>query len=544
MRFNKQGNAILILLIVGLISFAVQASDYESRILVKGAAFSGANGIRVSPGGQLYVASAVGGRIDVLDPASGKIVQTLDGNNKVFGPDDLAFSPQGQLYWTAFFTGAVMRLNAQNQGEMVAYVGPGVNAISFSADGRLFVSRVFLADELYEIDPQGIQAPRLIKQGLGGFNAMDFGPDGLLYGPLWFKGQVAKIDVDTGELSVVAQGLETPAAVRFSNDHELYAVDQHQGTLLRINRQNGNKEIVAYPGLGADNLAFDENNLAYISNAHEGSVSRVLPNGEVQAISKGGLSMPGGLALTTQGEVVVAASQSLRFYDKRTGTEEFVSHASIGDTTTVATPLTVSRHGEHLLVTSWFSNSVQIWDPDNQILLATYPDFVVPTNAVSVNGDIIVAELGAHRVVRRNTGTRETEVLMGIPVPTGLAAGNGKLYVADWLSGSIYQLMMDNQVMSPVPIISGLHKPEGMALDKQGRLLVVETGLQRLLRIDPASPQPEVLANNLAVGLAGVPGYPPHWLMSSVVVDQEGGITVSQDLNNSLLRIEPEDGDC
>ena len=195
-----------------LFNLSAQATETTAHTLVSGAAFQGANGIRVSPDGLLYVTSDVGSRIDVLQVHSGKRLKSLGQQQGVYGPDDLAFDSDGRLYWTAFFTGEVMRLNDDGLAEVVANVGPGVNAISFSGEGRLFVSRVFLADELYEIDPQSEQPPRLIRQGIGGLNAMDFGQDGYLYGPLWFRGQIARIDVNNGDLEVVASGLHTPAA--------------------------------------------------------------------------------------------------------------------------------------------------------------------------------------------------------------------------------------------------------------------------------------------------------------------------------------------
>lgn len=533
----------LVVLTFSCFIFPVQASQHNTRTLVSGASFQGANGIRVSSQGLLYVSSAVGSRIDVLEPHSGKRLNSFGPEQGVWGADDLAFAPDGSLYWTAFFSGEVMRMNANGRAELVARVGPGANAISFSADGRLFVSRVFLADELYEIDPQGIQAPRLIKQGLGGFNAMDFGPDGYLYGPLWFKGQVARIDVDSGELVVVAVGLHSPAAVKFSPGGVLHVLDQHEGTLLSVDVVTGEKNIVASPGLGADNLDFDAKGRAYITNAHEGGVSRVLPNGKMLKLTPAGLSMPAGISINSRGELVVAAAESLRSYNAHTGAEKEVIHASIGDPTTVATPLTVSPYGEQLLVSSWFSNTVQIWDSGSQSLKASYQDFLVPLNAIAIGEDIVVAELAGHRVVRRKSGTLDTQVLMsGIAVPTGLAYANGQLYVADWLSGDIYQLMVDDQLLqTPHKVITGLQQPEGMALDAKGRLLVVETGSQQLLRIDPQSRQIEVLAGELNTGLQGVPGYPPSWLMSSVVVDACGRLTVTQDIDNSLLRVIPDD---
>ena len=64
------------------------------------------------------------------------------------------------------------------------------------------------------------------------------------------------------------------------------------------------------------------------------------------------------------------------------------------------------------------------------------------------------------------------------------------------------------------------------------------------LRIDPLTAQIDVVAKDLAIGLQTVPGYPPSWLLSSVVVDDCGVITLTQDLNNSLLRIRPSDADA
>ncbi len=532
----------LSILSICVIALPAQAVEERSRTLASGASFQGTNGIRVAPDGLVYVTSAVGNRINALDPSSGEVLRSMGPTDGVFGPDDLAFGPGGRLYWTAFFTGEVMRFNAAGEAEVVARVGPGVNAITFSASGRLFVSRVFLADELYEIDPAGLQPPRLVRKGLGGLNAMDFGQDGYLYGPLWFKKQIARIDVDSGEVVTVADGLDTPAAVKFSPAGVLHAIDQHEGELLRIDIESGEKHVVAHPGPGSDNLDFDAKGFVYITNAHEGSVSKVMPGGAVRTLSAGGLNMPAGIAIDSQGELVIAASQSLRYYDAQTGAEGAVIHAAIGDFSTVSNPLTVSAYGDRLLTTSWFSNAVQIWDPSSRSVAISYRDFQAPLNAVSLDGDIIVAELGAHRVVRRKPGTMDKDVLMaGIPVPTGLAATNGRLFVADWLTGNIYQLMAGGQALeTPHLVMGGLKQPEGMALDNQGRLLVMEVGEQRLLRIDPANPRIEVLKSGLAVGVRAVPGYPPTWLLSSVAVDDCGRITVTQDLGNSLLRIVPE----
>ena len=56
----------------------------------------------------------------------------------------------------------------------------------------------------------GAAAPRLIVKDMGGFNGFEVGPDGMLYGPLWFKGQVVKIDPANGAITVINSDFKTP----------------------------------------------------------------------------------------------------------------------------------------------------------------------------------------------------------------------------------------------------------------------------------------------------------------------------------------------
>lgn len=60
----------------------------------------------------------------------------------------------------------------------------------------MFVARAFLGDGLYELDPHTLDVIRVVILDLVGFNGMNVGPDGLLYGPLFFGQAIARIDVD------------------------------------------------------------------------------------------------------------------------------------------------------------------------------------------------------------------------------------------------------------------------------------------------------------------------------------------------------------
>ena len=136
-----------------------QAAAYRpAEVLAHGAQIRSPNGIKAGPDGNLYVASVTEQAILVIDPTTGEIVKRQGPEVGVDGPDDLAFGPDGSIYWTNFFEGSVGRLapDGSTSSQMVA---PGVNPIAVAQNGRVFVGLAFLGDALYELDPS-LAAPR------------------------------------------------------------------------------------------------------------------------------------------------------------------------------------------------------------------------------------------------------------------------------------------------------------------------------------------------------------------------------------------------
>ncbi|WP_437734386.1 hypothetical protein [Sorangium sp. So ce1335] len=536
--------------LAGTLVLGVASTAHAKRsVLVEGARLHGTNGMNVGPDGKLYIASFLGSEIAVVNRKSGAIVRRLDASDGVDGPDDLTFGPDGSLYWTSLMTGNVVRRSPS--GDITQqHVAPGANPITFSDTGRLFVALDFLGDALYELDPDLSDPPRLIASNLGFLNGMDWGPDGRLYGPFWTQGRVVSIDVDscTGavdpevecDIETVADGFFIPAAVKFDGLGRLHAVDQ-SGEVVRIDVATGDKEVLAELPPGLDNLAIDAQNKLYVSSASDGFVVRIEPNGRVRTLLPGGMILPGGVAVVNDGgaeSVYVADLASLREFDGDTGAPLDVTRSFLGQTDFHA-PATVSADGSSLILSAWFAGVVQVYDPATGSVLETHTDFASPLNAVRFQGDLVVAELGAAsgaaRVVRKTSGGLET--LAPMVVPSGLAVSGGDLWAADWATGAVLQLASGGVTLSPpFEVVAGLDQPEGMAVDLDGTLLVVESGRRRLLRIDPSTGDTSVVARRLAVGLDATTGTVPTFAMSSVAVGASGAIYVTGDEGNVLYR--------
>lgn len=171
--------------------------------------------------------------------------------------------------------------------------------------------------------------------------------------------------------------------------------------------------------------------------------------------------------------------------------------------------------------------------------VATDSSFAVPLNAIPFAGDTIVTELGTGSVVRHSD---HLALATGLYVPTGLAGNDKDLYVADWATGVIWQLLEDGEILAPRRFVAaGLSRPERLAFDLDSTLLVVESGAGRLARIDPATGAVSEVFGGLEVGLAPLPPGSPTYIFSGVAVGPTGTIYLTGDRGNVIYRYKPDE---
>jgi sugar lactone lactonase YvrE len=535
------------------------------KVIAKGATLHGTNGIRFGPDGHLYIASVVGSEIIVMNKLNGKIINRFGPEVGVGFPDDLAFGPDGSIYWTELLIGFVGRMTPDG-AVTKQFLAPGVNPITFSPDGRLFVGLCFLGDGLYELDPNLIEPPRPIIEAtpdnpypLGFLNAFDFGPDGRLYGPLFAAGMVISLDVGDpgdppsaspwtdGTIQVVATGFTWPAAAKFNpNSGQLTVLDQ-TGEVFSVNHLTGTKTVIATLEDGLDNLAFDSKGNLYISNADHGWIAQLLPSGQARTISKGGMINAQGVAVVSGPDgkdvVFVADFFRLRTFNGLTGKTgvnykgHLMQNPSIPSLTM---PQTVSVDGDNLIISGWFGSAVQVWNPELDLVLEHYP-MPVPVNAIRFQDDIVVADLGLGGVVWASDLTMILPMDgVNVFLPAGLLTNGEILWVADWAAGIVWQIAFDGKnPLAPMPIAFGLANPEGMALDTDGSLLVMEAGAGRISSIDPATGIVSVVVDGLSPGLQGPEGFPPTYGFDGLAVGPSGAIYFTDNANSALYRIWP-----
>ncbi|MBT8222604.1 MAG: hypothetical protein KJN96_05485 [Eudoraea sp.] len=537
------------------------------KTLVKGAALNAANGLDIGPDGNIYVASVNGQEIAVINKNNGKIINRI--TDMVDGPDDLVFNEDGTaLYWTDILTGEVGRLKDGIVKKQ--FVSLGVNPIRFSEDGRLFVALDFLGDGLYELDPELIADPRPIIVAteanpfpLGFFNSFDTRmEDGrlYLYGPLFAANLVIAIDVDNprvpeadpfadGTVRIVAGldgAFENPAAAKFGPDGMLYVLDQ-AGELWKVNPDEfEDKTLFTTLQPGLDNMTFDDDGSLYMTNNDEGWVAEILKSGQARIISPGGIIVPQGLAVlagpNNQDVVFEADLFNLRQFNGTSGQQENIYKGYLVPVepdvglASLILPMNVSADGENLIICSFFSPGLQVWNPEGGVIENySAPQVEAPIDAVRANGEIIMNDLGLGGIFQVNEGGN-TPILPGLF--SGLATDGETVWVADWLNGDIVQIDFDGGPPTITPFDLDLNGPEGLALDQNGKLLVVEAGASRLSRIDDLSTgEVTIVAEGLEFLEGELPLFPPFWFFDDVAVGPSGDIYITGAGENVIYKI-------
>jgi sugar lactone lactonase YvrE len=480
----------------------------------------------------LYAGSVVGHSIYRVDTATGEITSFVGAPDGM--ADDLVFLADGTVVWTSIQHGVVRARKGDGPVRKLADL-VSVNSINVRKDGRLFVAQVFGGDGLWEIDPAGAKPPRLILKDLGGFNGFDVGPDGKLYGPLWFKRQVVRIDPDSGALDVVADGFDTPAAANFDSKWNLYVLDTARGEVVRVDIRSHEKQVVAKLATALDNLAIDSRDRVFVSNMADNGIQEVdVRSGSARQVVKGALAIPLGVAAVADGSrdtLYVADVFALRTIDaaRRTVTDVARSHAA---GTPIGYPVAVTANQKHVIVTN-NEGPVQRYERSTMRLAHSWTDTHAGNAIEMPSGALIVAETTRGKLTKitgSGAGEQRTSIASDLAAPLGLAiAGDGAVYVSEMVTGQVSRIDVNSGARRVVA--KGLDRPQGIAVDGSA-VLVVEAGKARVVRVETESGAVEVIARDLPIGLANVP-----ITLSGVAVGAGGTIYVTSDVENSIWRL-------
>ena len=357
----------------------------------------------------------------------------------------------------------------------------------------------------------------------------------MLYGPLWFKHQVVKIDPANGAITVISSDFQVPAAANLDGKGNLWVVDQKAGELSRVELATGRKTVARTLKPSLDNLAIAPDGTIYVSNMADNSIEAFEPaTGELRLLTAGMLPM--ALGLRADGDRLwVAGLFAFRGFDLSTGK---VSNDMRMGASDVDYPTSVGVSAQHLAVASFSSNTVQQIDRGTMKTVAMGTGFKMPVDAIPMSdGSILVAELGSGSILRASgPELKQREVVvLGLKGPMQMMLGtDGALYFTE-AAGTLTRLNLADK--SRTTLASDLAVPKAVAQTPWGSLVVLEVAARRLTEIDPATGERRTVAANLPINMYFTPPTPPV-LAPGMAVDAQGNVYFGTD-QNAVYKVRP-----
>jgi len=510
--------------------------------LVAPSSFTGVHGLAIDKQGRLLAGSVVGNAIWEVDRNTGAAKILVGGPEGQ--ADDIAIGANGEMAWTNYLQGQLRYRSSDSAPSKVLATGlPGLNSLDFDRrNGKLYASQVFQGDALWEIDVAGIKPPRLIAKDLGGFNGFEVGPDGMLYGPLWFNRAVVKVDPASGGITVINADFEIPAAANLDGQGNLWVVDTATGELSKVALDTGRKTVVAKLATALDNLAIAPDGTVYVSNMADNSIQAVNPaTGAVRLLTRGQLAVPGGLKVDERGQLWVADVFAFRRVDTATGVVQDLKRMQSSD---LEYPFALGISSKKVALSSWFTGTVQVVDRATLATDIMLHGFKAPYDALPLeDGTLLVIEIATGSLLQLSGPAYEQRrtVASGLAGPVQMALGSGAHAGAVFISeaaGNVVKVVLADGAKTVVA--SGLALPEGLAFTPWGSLVVAETAAGKLTEIDLVAGTRRTVADQLPIGLSGGPGMPPPYVPTGVSVAADGAIYFSADRNNAVYRVRPQ----
>jgi sugar lactone lactonase YvrE len=497
----------------------------------------GANGLRTGPDGRIYVAQVAGSQISALDVATGQVETISAQGGDIIAPDDVAFDSRGDLYVTEYYDGRVSVRDTAGRTRVLRDDVPGANGITFHK-GRLFIDECRIGGRLMELDLNG-GAPRVLLENLPMPNAMEVGPDGKLYYPVIGTNDIWRIDPEGGTPERVAADLGVPTAVKFDSKGFIVSTQVHSGEVLRIDPRTGDRTVLAKLDPGVDNLTFIGDRL-FVSH-FTGQIVEILAGGQTKAVLPRGFSWPLDLTVGDDSKVYVADGH--HFFRISGGALETVGMLfSPGYPGNVRGVVAVGG-GEFIITTS--QGQVSRYRPasNESEVLAEGLDQLYGV-AAGPNGAVVVAELGAGRVLSVRSGGVEV-LASGLRNPLGVAFGSdGTCFVSESGAGRVVKLTGSGAES----VLDGLKQPQGI-LVHEGTLYVVDAGANALIGYDLKSKTRQTIGSGLPVGAPpGVTPKPlrglqpftgPQGPFAGIAAGPDGTLYLSADAEGSVLALRP-----
>jgi sugar lactone lactonase YvrE len=233
--------------------------------------------------------------------------------------------------------------------------------------------------------------------------------------------------------------------------------------------------------LEPDDLVLAPTGSIYISDVTQGTIKEYTPEGQLNLILSG-LNAPEGMAFLPDGSMVIAEQGTNRLlrYDFQSRT--LLSFLDLVNRTDRLGVDGIIFDGTNLIIPDSPNGTVLEVSADAKTVRQLASGLARPTGAwVESTGDLLIADENGNAVFRlHRDGMLEKVADFSVPDDV-VADANGNIFVVTLGDGAVHLLTAETK--QDVILVSGLNNPQGIVFDRDGNLIVTDSGNHRLLKV-------------------------------------------------------------
>jgi sugar lactone lactonase YvrE len=495
------------------------------EVMVPPSLLFGANGIRVTPAGELWITQTLGDRITSWNPATRRFATVSGARHGMSAPDDLAFDSAARCYFSQPRDGQVSVRDPSGALAILVDGLPEANGITVTPDDRLFVDECRSGGRLLEVSTDGSAPARTVMSGIGMPNALEMGPDRRLYLPEIETGRILAVEPDSGHATPALEGVAVPSAVKFDASGRLVVSEAATGELAATDLATGRRQVLAACDPGLDNFAFDGRGGVFISNFVTGSVVIVdLSSGVERVVHPAGLLGPCSLSAGPDGAILVGDWMSVAEIGTNGGLRR-VAQVPIDFVFSVVGAVDVDGA---LVVLS--SEGQLFWRGSDRSAFVPLDVGDAPVSALCSTRAGALAAAGGRIVHLGPKGATGDPLDAGLNLITALAAHETAVAAADGAQGRVVVLDAGGEQSW-----TGFDDPRGVAITERS-VYVAESGARRIVRVDRGGGDRSVVATVMPFG-SPVPGHRLRIGSPSLLAAGEDCVVVGCDGDGSVRRL-------
>ena len=503
-----------------------------------------------------------------------------------FSPTGVAIQPNGKIVVADTDTSSIKRMDAD--GTNMVTLGSGFNypyGIAILADGKIVVADTY-NNVIKRMDADGTN---MVTLG-SGFNrpyGVAIQADGKIVVADTYNNVIKRMDSYGGNIEVLGSGFSIPSGVAIQADGKIVVADSGNGSIKRMDSYGGNIEVLGSGFSYPFGVAIQVGGKIVVADSGNNSIKRMDSNGTNIEILGSGLNSPYGVAIQTDGKIVVADSgndaikriteastsnrvpvnvvisspaaptttwttqvytgddktiadiqvtgSNITWYDSPTGGSVLPSTTSLFDGGTAYASQTIGgvESTARLAVTvKRISDNTQTLPPASTVanLVATPSTGTTAQWFANATGGTALAVTdvltdGIYYVEQQTVAGVET-LGSGFYVPFGVAIQpDGKIVVVDYGNDSIKRMDADGTNIETLG--SGFSNPRGVAIQADGKIVVADTDTSSIKRMD------SVGTNMVTLGSG-------FYFPFGVAIQADDKIVVADTYNNVIKRMDAD----